>query len=376
MPKLTEATAAKLETGQILRDERFKGLLALGRKGDTTWAYQTDLRRNGRFIRTVRVTLGKQGRMTLKEARAAAAKAQAQIRSGIDPNAESKNAKNLTMLDVLEDHIKERELAERTEEDYRLHWANKRRNTLYPLRNLHPRDITRDDVRALKKRLQKRGKTMASGALRVLRLTLSHAMRMDEGMKENPCKFVIIPPIAKREPEFVDLQEFAAKVVELPMMWRTLWTMSLLTAARASSIKAMRRDDVDLEARTIRLTHVKTMKNGATLPIGPRLAELLERYMSEPCATEWLWPGNPVTKPMVAVWYRRFGYGTHQLRHNWTTLATRAHVPFMEQRMLMTHAVPGIGQVYTHPEALVEHVRQYTEAIEDLVANETPMIFS
>ena len=79
---------------------------------------------------------------------------------------------------------------------------------------------------------------------------------------------------------------------------------------------------------------------------------------------------------MTAVWYRRFGYGTHQLRHNWTTLATRAGVPFMEQRMLMTHAVPGIGQVYSHPEALVEHVRQYTEAIEDLVADEVPVIFA
>lgn len=376
MAKLTEATASNLKPGKILRDDRFKGLLALGRKGPTTWAYQTDLRRNGRFIRTIRVTLGKQGDMTLKEARAAAAIAQAQIRSGIDPNSESKNAKNLTMLDVLEDHIKERELAERTAEDYRLHWTNKRRNTLYPYRNMHPRDITRDDVRALKARLQKRGKTMSSGALRVMRLTLSHAMRMDEGMKENPCKFVIIPPIPKREPQLVDLSEFATKVVELPMMWRTLWTMSLLTAARSASIRVMRRSDVDLDARTIRLTHVKTIKKGATLPIGTRLAELFERYLREPTASEWLWPGNTKSKPMVAIWYRRFGYGTHQLRHNWTTLATQASVPFMEQRLLMTHAVPGIGQVYTHPEALVEHVRQYAESIEDLVNDRAPKIFT
>ena len=121
---------------------------------------------------------------------------------------------------------------------------------------------------------------------------------------------------------------------------------------------------------------LKTMKKGATLPIGPRLAELFDRYLSEPSATEWLWPGNPITKPMVAVWYRRFDYGTHQLRHNWTTLATRAGVPFMEQRMLMTHAVPGIGQVYTHPNALVEHIRKYTTAIENLVLAEAPDLFS
>ena len=57
------------------------------------------------------------------------------------------------------------------------------------------------------------------------------------------------------------------------------------------------------------------------------------------------------------------------------TLATRAAVPFMEQRMLMTHAVPGIAQVYTHPETLVEHLRQYAEAIELLVATEAPNLF-
>jgi integrase len=318
--KLTEATAAKLRPGKILRDDRFRGLLALGRKGSTTWAYQTDLRRNGRFVRTVRVTLGKQSDMSLKEARVAAAQAQAQIRSGIDPNSESKNAKSLTMLDVIEDHISERSLAERTKDDYRRHWTNKRRNTLYPYRNLHPRDITRDDVRTLKSRLQKRGKTMCSGALRVLRLTLTHAMRMDEGMKENPCQFVVIPSNPKQEPETVNLQEFTCSVIELDMMWRTLWTMSLLTAARASSIKAMRREDVNLEARTIRLTHVKTMKNGATLPIGPRLAYLFEKYLDMPSASEWLWPGNPVSRPLGTVWYRRFGYGTHQLRHNSSAL--------------------------------------------------------
>ena len=295
MAKLTETIAEKLTAGKVLRDSRFKGLLALGRKVSTTWAYQTDLRRNGRFIRTVRVTLGRQDEMSLKEARVSAANVQAQIRSGIDPNAENKSTKKLTMLKVLEDHILERSLAERTIEDYRSHWTDRKRNTLYPFRNLHPRDITRNDVRNLNARLNKRGQTMSSGALRVLRLTLSHALRMDEGMKENPCQFVVIPTNPKRDPEHVDLAEFTRKVIELPLMWRTLWTMSLLTAVRASSIKAMCREDVDLAAKTIRLSHVKTMKNGATLPIGPKLADLLRIYLNEPSASEWLWPGNPVS---------------------------------------------------------------------------------
>jgi integrase len=373
--KLTETTAATLAPGKILRDSRFKGLIALGRKGSTTWAYQTDLRRNGRFVRTVRVTLGKQGDMDLKAARIAAAKAQEQIRAGVDPNSEAKSAKDLNMLSVLEDHLKERSLAARTEWDYNRHWTSKSLDTLYPLRNMHPRDITRDDVRTLKARLMKRGSTMCGGALRVLRLTLTHAMRMDERVKENPCQFVVIPSTPKRQTGAVDLKEFAERVVQLPLMWRALWTTCLLTGARRASVLAMRRKDVSVANRTIRLTHVKTMKQGAILPIGPKLAELLGRYLEEPSASEWIWPGRVGKKPLANLRLRGWPYGAHQLRHNYTTLATKAAVPFMEQRMLMTHAVPGIAQVYTHPETLVEHLRQYAEAIERLVATEAPSSF-
>jgi hypothetical protein len=39
------------------------------------------------------------------------------------------------MLVVLEDHLKQRTLAARTEWDYRRHWSSKSLDTLYPLRN-------------------------------------------------------------------------------------------------------------------------------------------------------------------------------------------------------------------------------------------------
>lgn len=138
---------------------------------------------------------------------------------------------------------------------------------------------------------------------------------------------------------------------------------------------AMRREDVDCDNCTITLTHVKTMKKGATLPIGPRLADTLYKYLQEPAPNGWLWPGRVDDRPMTNLYLRTFPYATHQLRHNWTTLATAAGVPFMEQRMLMTHALPGMGQVYTDPNALVEHLRQYAEGVEQLVAEKAPPLF-
>ena len=372
---LTETAVSKLEPGKTIRDHRFKGLMAIGRKSYTTYAYQTDLRRNGRFVRTVRVTLGRSTDMTIKEARVAAAKAQEKIRSGVDPNAEATSARELTLLSAVKDHVKERDLADRTVQDYLRHFEDRKLNTLHAMRNMHPADVTRDDVRNLKARLMKRGGTMCGGALRVLRLTLTHAMRLDPSMKENPCAFVVIPPTPKRDNEPVDLEDFAGRVVRLPTMWRALWTMSLLTAARRASLLAMRREDVDIEKGTITLSHVKTMKQGATLPIGERLADTLYTYLQEPSASEWLWPGRVDGRPMANLRLRGFPYASHRLRHNWTTLATAAGVPFMEQRMLMTHALPGMGQVYTDPNALVEHLRQHAQAVEDLVAQEAPELF-
>lgn len=135
------------------------------------------------------------------------------------------------------------------------------------------------------------------------------------------------------------------------------------------------RYDVDVDKRTITLAHLKTRRQGATLPIGEKLAEILQIYLLEPSTNDWLWPGRVENRPLANLRLRRFPFASHQLRRNWATLATEAGVPFMEQRMLMTHALPGMAQVYTDPNALVGHLRQYCDAVEDLVASKAPMMF-
>ena len=121
---------------------------------------------------------------------------------------------------------------------------------------------------------------------------------------------MVIPTMPKRETEPVDLSDFAERVVELPIMWRTLWILSLLTAARCASLLAMRREDVDCDRFIIKLRHVKTMKEGATLPIGERLSMLLYEYLQEPAASELLWPGRIEGKPMANLPLRGFPYAS------------------------------------------------------------------
>ena len=373
--KLTEASASALSPGKIIRDDRVAGLMAIGRKGATTWAVQSDIRRNGTFFRTCRFTIGRQGEVSLKQARVKAVEAKALMHGGVDPNNEhAKSVKELTLLGCVKDHIAERDLADRTEQEYLRHFEDKKLNTLVGYANVHPSAVTRADVRKIKARLMKRGEALASGALRVLRLTMTHAMRLDETIKENPVHFVVVPATKKREVDAVDLSEFEARVVELPLMHRALWTTALLTGVRRTSLLEMRREDVECDGFVIRLRHVKTMKDGATLPIGQRLAQLLHEYLQEPSANEWLWPGRGDNR-LRDMRFRGWPYGSHQLRHNWTALATRAGVPMMEQRLLMLHALPGMGQTYTHGDHLVEHLRHYAEAVEKLVALEAPSLF-
>ena len=374
--KLTEASAAALSPTKIIRDDRVAGLMAIGRKGATTWAVQSDIRRDGHFFRTCRYTIGRQGEVTLKQARVKATEAKALMHSGIDPNnAHAVAVKELTLLSTVEDHIAERDLATRTVKEYRRHYKDKRLNTLVQYANVHPAALTRADVRKIKSRLMKRGEALAAGALRVLRLTMTHAMRLDETIRENPVQFVVVPATKKREVEPVDLSVFADRVTDLPLMHRALWTTALLTGARRTSLLEMRREDVLYDEFAVRLRHVKTIKDGATLPIGERLANTLYMYLQEPSASDWLWPGRGDNR-LRDMRYRGWPYGSHQLRHNWTTLATRADVPMMEQRLLMLHALPGMGQTYTHGEHLVDHLRGYANSIEDLVAEKAPALFA
>ncbi|MEJ0010184.1 MAG: hypothetical protein WDN72_06540 [Alphaproteobacteria bacterium] len=67
---LTEARVRDLPFGSgIWRDTQVKGLLVICHKTAKTYAVQGDVRRNGRFIRTVRIKIDRCDRMGLREAR-------------------------------------------------------------------------------------------------------------------------------------------------------------------------------------------------------------------------------------------------------------------------------------------------------------------
>ncbi len=84
--RLTERAVREMDhPGPAVRDTEVRGLMVLRNRRSKSYALQTDLWRCRARIRTVRMTLGRTDRMTLREARSRAREVLAAISRGEDP---------------------------------------------------------------------------------------------------------------------------------------------------------------------------------------------------------------------------------------------------------------------------------------------------
>jgi len=143
----------------------------------------------------------------------------------------------------------------------------------------------------------------------------------------------------------------------------------LLTGARRSSILQVKREDVDVARRILTLTHMKTSDEPMQVPIGRKLAAVIEARMEAdaPLGSEWLWPsaGSRTGHVMEP---REDGLPSpHEYRHHARTLYIAAGVPYAESALLLGQKLPGASGGYVHAEHLVEQLRPHAQALEDLV---------
>lgn len=370
----TEARIRGLAFGSgIWRDEQVKGLLVVCHRKVKTYAVQGDVRRNGRHIRTVRVKIDRVDRIGLREARNRAKALMSQIQGGTDPTVQEEET-GITLKQVLEEHLSEREFSPATVENYR--YAVDR--YLVRFRGRAVSDITRAEVRKLFNELKaKHGKTSSSGAMRVLRALINTAMRIDETIKANPCNALRIPTSPPRQVEMLDLTAWWAETEKLYPNRRDLHRTMLLTGARRRSLLNIKRSDVDLERGIILLRHMK-VGGPMLLPIGVRLTDMLRARMEEdvPLNSVWLWPsatsscGHIVEPKDVR---KATLPSPHEYRHLARTLLIAAGVPYAESALLLGHKLPGATGGYVHPEHLVEHLQPHMQSLEDRIFAARPM---
>ena len=342
---LTEARIRELPLGSgIHRDAQVKGLMVLCHKTTKTYAAQGDVRRNGRHVRTVRVKIDRVDRIGLRDARNRAKAIMSQIQSGIDPT-EGPAETGITLERALDAHIEEKPLRPRTEEGYRYHLD-------YYLKQWKKKavaDISRQMVRDLYAELKrKHGNTTAASVMRTLRAVVNTAMRIDETLQGNPVAALHVPSNRRRKVAPLGLGDWWGQVVELRPQRRDLHIAMLLTGARRSSILQVKREDVDLDRRILTLTHMKTSDEPLQIPIGDRLARILEVRMQAdtPLASQWLWP-SPNSKSGHIAEPRDDGLPSpHEYRHHARTLYIAAGVPYAESALLLGQKLPGASGGY------------------------------
>jgi integrase len=285
---LTEARIRELQPNSgIWRDEQVKGLMVICNKTSKSYAAQGDVRRNGRHIRTVRVTIDRVDRISLREARSKAKAIMSQIQSGVDPTVKTAET-GITLKQALDIHLSEKTFRPSTVESYRYHLDHH----LAKFRNRAVADIGRGDVRDLFEEMKsKRGQTSACGAMRVFRALINTAMRVDETISSNPCNALRIPAPPKRQVGMLDLAAWWQETQTLSPIRRDLHRAMLLTGGRRSSILQVRREDVNLGAKTLTFTHMK-IGGAMTLPMGERLCDMIKARLDEdlPLNSPWLWP--------------------------------------------------------------------------------------
>ena len=165
--KFTEARIRDLSLGSgIHRDTDVKGLMCICHKTCKTFAVQSDVRREKRHVRTVRVKIGRADYIRLNEARNEVRKLMTTIQSGVGPTAGPEST-GITLKQALKEHLKERELSDATVRNYQYHLDN----YLGRLRRRAVADITRQDCRELMDQLSKRhGKTTGGSVMHTVEL--------------------------------------------------------------------------------------------------------------------------------------------------------------------------------------------------------------
>ncbi|UWP96515.1 integrase family protein [Aliiroseovarius crassostreae] len=363
--KFTEARIRNLPLGSgIHRDTDVKGLMCICHKTCKTFAVQSDVRREKRHVRTVRVKIGRADHIRLAEARNEARKLMATIQSGIDPTAGPEST-GITLEQALKEHLKERELSDATVRNYQYHMDN----YLGRLRRRAVADITRQDCRELVDQLTKRhGKTTGGSVMRTVRALVNTARRHDETIGANPVDALRVPATPKREVGELDMADFWSTTEAMSPLMRDLQRTFLLTGARRTSLLGVKCADFDAETGVLTFTHMKT--GGAwSFPTGRWLTETLTARMKEdePLNSLWLWPSPGSATGHVAEPKRAGVPSPHALRHHARTMMIAAGVPYAEGALLLGQRLPGASGGYVHQTHLVEALRPHSQAYEDLV---------
>ncbi len=220
-------------------------------------------------------------------------------------------------------------------------------------------EATRKDVIALLDKLNKRGaRVQANRVLAYFRRCCNWAIAQDK-LAANPCAMIERNSEHAKE-RFLSETEIARFLNNLPASGidpsiADLYRLILLTGLRPGEAAALTIDDIDFEARTIRLTYTK---NGRThfVPVSKPVFAIIRRHEQD--GVKWLFPAmrdprkhirpdalqRPLRESLRKL--KILPATPHDFRRSFATGLARIGAPRLLISLALNHTIPGVTTVY------------------------------
>lgn len=126
--------------------------------------------------------------------------------------------------------------------------------------------------------------SMAAKAYRLLRAVLMTAVKEDELIRVNPCRIRGADQEHAPERPTLTVAEVFKLVEQIPERYRALVLLSTFTSLRWGEVSALHRQDINVQARTVRVRQQYVEVRGVGLVLGPPKSRAGRRTVAIPAA--------------------------------------------------------------------------------------------
>ena len=310
------------------------------------------------------------------------------------PETSAPGAGVLTLASYAGLWLAQRDLKDRTREHYRALLDAQ----ILPARlaRLPLKDITADDVRAWYAHLDRSTPTLRAHAYGLLRTIMGTAVT-DQKIPANPCVIRGAGSTKRAKPiRIATLDELVKLTDAMPQRYQAMILLAAWCALRFGELTELRRRDIDLDDRVIRVCRaVVRTKEGFTVTspkseagtrdvdVPPHLLPALRDHLVEhvePGPNALLFPAEHGRHLAPASLYRSFYKARdaagrpdlrfHDLRHTGAVLAAATGATLAELMARLGHYTPGAALRYQHVAA--GRGRQIADALSKLAEPDTP----
>jgi len=336
-----------------------------------------------------RVTIGNVNDYPVDKARQKAKNILSELNAGINPTEQKRKhkAEKTKLVDVLELHLKDRDLKPYTIKNYRYKlklgfgdWLQR------PINSINENMI----LKRHKELTNGKGKTTANTTMRVLRLTMNYANAVDM-IESNPTSILSKARLwhknnrKERVIPSTELKAWHEAVEALPSLKAKVYLLMLLyMGLRSTELLTLEWAHVDIKGQKITLYDTKNRTNHS-LSFPNVLLPYVKQLNEETGAYKWVFAGRNPEKRMeqprvqmkAVTKASKVEFSPHDCRRTFATIAEAVNLPMSMIKRLMNHVttndVTG-GYIVTEEETLRQAINKVADYIQARVTQKNNVL--